>query len=452
MFITNPVSFMTRSIITGRRCLLMLGAFLFLKSAGLRAQSKEQTLHNLNSLLVNAVMDDVFNPVVSSRIYTYPNITFYECIRQEDPSFPSLTGKLTGLTTLPVAEKGTDYFIAATVAFSQVGQALIGSEYKFEDWRKLFLDSLKAFTDSAILSRSVQYGKQFATAIITWMRKDNYGETRAMQRYTYTQKDGRWQPTPVDFAPALEPNWMYMRPMTLKSASQFSPKKKLTFNKSKTSLFYKNVMEVYKIGNTLDSVQKSIALYWDDNPNISVERGHFNYFLHKVSPGGHWIMITRQACLEKNISLIKASEAYALTSIALFDAFISCWYEKFTTDLVRPVTYINKYIDEKWQPYIQTPPFPEFTSGHAVISNAAATVLTGIFGENYSFTDNTEIPFGIQPRTFPSFLKAAEESSMSRVYGGIHYPETARISGIQGRQIGKHVLNILYSPIRRKPF
>lgn len=119
---------------------------------------------------------------------------------------------------------------------------------------------------------------------------------------------------------------------------------------------------------------------------------------------------------------------------------------------MRPVTYINKYIDEKWQPFIQTPPFPEFTSGHAVISNAAATVLTGIFGENYSFTDNTEIPFGIQPRTFSSFLEAAEESTMSRVYGGIHYLETARISGIQGRQIGKHVLNILYSPVHRKPF
>lgn len=211
-------------------------------------------------------------------------------------------------------------------------------------------------------------------------------------------------------------------------------------------------MQVYEISKTLDSTQKAIALYWDDNPNISVERGHFNYFLHKVSPAGHWIMITRQACLEKNISLIKASEAYALTSIALFDAFISCWDEKFTIDLVRPVTYINKYIDEKWQPFIQTPPFPEFTSGHAVISNAAATVLTGIFGDNYSFTDNTEIPFGIQPRSFSSFLKAAEESTMSRVYGGIHYLETARISGIQGRQIGKYVLNILYSPVSRKPF
>src|SRR5690349_14575538 len=104
----------------------------------------------------------------------------------------------------------------------------------------------------------------------------------------------------------------------------------------------------------------------------------------------------------------------------------------------------------KWEPFIQTPPFPEFTSGHAVISNAAATVLTGLFGDHYSFTDNTEIPFGTQPRHFNSFLEAAKESSMSRVYGGIHYPETARISIIQGKQVGQYVLTTLLSPSKTK--
>ena len=107
---------------------------------------------------------------------------------------------------------------------------------------------------------------------------------------------------------------------------------------------------------------------------------------------------------------------------------------------IRPVTVIHRYINEKWEPLIQTPPFPEFTSGHAVISTAAATVLTSLFGENYGFTDHTEIPFGIAPRSFSSFLKASEECAWSRVYGGIHYPETARISIQQGNAIGKHVI------------
>jgi hypothetical protein len=425
---------------------------VILISPRISAQQRQQVLHDLNSLLINAVMDDLFNPPVSSRIYTYANIAFYECIRGDNNAYPSLAAKLTDFPKLPLPadKEKTDYLLAAATSFSYVGQSLIGSEYKFEDWRKSFLDSVKTKTNSVVFDNSVKYGKAVADSIIAWTKRDNYGLTRAMMRYVVSNKDGKWQPTPVDFMAALEPNWGYMRLLTLKKASQFSPAKKLVYSMDKKSTFYKNILEVYHTVKKLDTVKKAIAWYWDDNPNISVEQGHFNYFIHKISPAGHWLMITRQACLEKNIDVLKSSQAYTLTSIALYDAFICCWYEKFTTDLVRPITIIKKYIDEKWEPLIQTPPFPEFTSGHAVISNAAATVLTRLLGEKYSFTDNTEIPFGIKPRTFSSFLKAAEESSWSRVYAGIHYPETARISIQQGRQIGQYVLNILTSSPRTK--
>ena len=228
--------------------------------------------------------------------------------------------------------------------------------------------------------------------------------------------------------------------MTLKKADQFSPSKKLQYNMSKQSVFYKSLMEVYAIGKKKDSLQQAIAYYWDDNPSISVEEGHFTYFIHKISPAGHWIMIVRQVCLDKNIPVVRAFQAYTLAAISMFDGFIACWDEKYSTNMVRPVTVIKRQIDEKWDPLIQTPPFPEFTSGHAVISNAAAAVLTHLFGDNYSFIDITEAPFGIPPRTFSSFLKASEESAWSRVYGGIHYPETARISIQQGINIGRYVI------------
>ena len=155
-------------------------------------------------------------------------------------------------------------------------------------------------------------------------------------------------------------------------------------------------------------------------------------------------MIAKQACQEKNETVSRSSLAYTLTSVALFDAFICCWDEKFKSNLIRPITTINNFVDKHWQPYIQTPPFPEFTSGHAVISSSAATVLTALFGDNYEFTDLTEIPFGNDTRHFKSFYDASKEASWSRVYGGIHYPETARISIKQGKEIGKYVLQTLY--------
>lgn len=407
-----------------------------------KAQTSEHTLHELNYLLINTVMDDVFTPMVACRIHTYPNIAYYEVIRNQDPSYTSLGGNLNGFAPLPVPAKYSviDIPVAAAVAFSRTAETLVGSEYKFSGWRKNYLDSLRKIADTAMISASVSYGYKIADAVIAWYRKDNYAQTRAMTRFVHSSKPQHWQPTPVDFAQGLEPHWRKIRPMTLKNASQFSPKKKLRYDMSKQSVFYKNLMEVYKIGNKKDSLQQAIAYYWDDNPSITVEQGHFNYFIHKISPAGHWIMIVRQVCTDKNIPAIKAAQAYALTAISMFDGFIACWDEKYTFNLVRPVTVIKRQIDEKWDPLIQTPPFPEFTSGHAVISNAAAVVLTHLFGDNYKFTDRTEVPFGIPPRTFSSFLKASEESAWSRVYGGIHYPETARISIQQGVDIGRYVI------------
>jgi len=425
-------------------CLLL--CFVF--NSIIIAQNKEQTLHDLNTLVVNTVMVDFFTPPVASRIYAYPNIAFYECIRQGDPTLPSLAGKLNGLTNIPKppANTKTDPFIAACISFSYVAQSLVGSEYKIESWRNSFTDSLFLHTADTVLARnSMAYGKKVADSIIAWTKKDNYLKSRGLTRYVLIKTPGAWQPTPLDYAQAIEPHWNTIRPLAMKTASQFSPKEKLVFSLSKNSVFYKTMMEAYNIGKNPDTVLKATALYWDDNPNVAINIGHLSYFIHKISPGGHWLMIAQQACIEKNIPVTKAAQIYALTATALFDAFIACWDEKFKTNLIRPITIINRVVDKNWQPYIQTPPFPEFTSGHSVISNAAATVLTSLLGENYVFTDKTEIPFGQGTRTFKSFYEAAHESTMSRVYGGIHYPETARISIEQGKNIGKNVLNTFYN-------
>ena len=412
-----------------------------------KAQDRAAVLHNLNSLLINTVMDDFFTPPVASRIYSYPNIAFYECIRLDDPALNSLSGKLKGLGTLPVPPPNSkiDHLIAASISFSYTAQALVGSEYKMDGWRQKFVDSLLFKGGNAeLIKSSLLYGKLVADSVLAWVKRDNYNQSRAMPRFTLSNEPGTWQPTPADYAQAIEPFWNTIRPFTLSTPSQFSPKEKLVFSLKKNSAFYKNMMEVYEMGKKLDTAQKATAKYWDDNPNVSVNMGHLNYFIHKISPGGHWLMIAKQACEEKNETVSRSSLAYTLTSIALVDAFISCWDEKFKSNLIRPITVINDHVDKNWQPYIQTPPFPEFTSGHAVISNAAATVLTSLFGDKYEFTDATEIPFGNETRHFKSFYEASEEVSWSRVYGGIHYPETARISIAQGKEVGAHVLKTLY--------
>ena len=131
--------------------------------------------------------------------------------------------------------------------------------------------------------------------------------------------------------------------------------------------------------------------------------------------------------------------------MAIFDAFISCWDEKYRSNLIRPETLINQYIDENWKPVLQTPPFPEYSSGHSVVSGAASTVLTEIFGNDFSFDDDTEVPYGLPIRSFESFNQAAQEAAISRMYGGIHYRAAIDIGLQQGINVGQTMIETLFS-------
>ena len=96
-------------------------------------------------------------------------------------------------------------------------------------------------------------------------------------------------------------------------------------------------------------------------------------------------------------------------------------------------------MDPKWEPLLNTPPFPEYPSGHSTQSGAAAEVLTDFFGEDFAFEDATHLDDGLEPRRFPSFWAAAQEAGMSRLYGGIHFRSAIDRGLEQGRCIGRHV-------------
>jgi hypothetical protein len=279
------------------------------------------------------------------------------------------------------------------------------------------------------------------------MGKDNYSQTRTMPKFTVNTDDtSRWQPTPPAYMDGIEPHWNKIRPFFLDSAAQYKPLPPPPFSMEKDSDFYKELQEVYDISNEItangdDSEEVEIAKFWDCNPYVSVTRGHLMFATKKITPGAHWIGITKIASRKTNSNFDDTLFAYTKTSLAIADAFISCWDEKYRSNLIRPETLINAHIDDSWKPILQTPPFPEYTSGHSVVSGAAGIVLTDIFGENFDFIDDTEVPYGLPTRTFESFNKAADEAAISRMYGGIHYRAAVEVGVGQGRKIGSLLLN-----------
>ena len=197
------------------------------------------------------------------------------------------------------------------------------------------------------------------------------------------------------------------------------------FSEDKASAFYKEAEEVYLTVRDITPERVAIARFWSDDPMLT------------PTPPGHWISIVLQIMDRDALSVEKSAEALARTGIAVADGFIGCWRDKFVYDLVRPVTYIRKNIDPKWEPILITPPFPEFPSGHSTESGAAAEALTAVFGDNFAFDDATHKRDGIKPRHFASFREAAEEAGISRLYGGIHFRAAIELGLEQGRCIGQ---------------
>lgn len=413
------------------------------KSIEVTPNEYHASIDNVTQIMVH----DIFSPTVASRIYVYPNIAAFEVMAQNSKTCMSLQKQLKGLDSIPVLDKkaGINKNVAALVAHMEVSKALVFSEDAVEKFR----DSLyQKWSDENAdeFEASKEYGLKVAERIKKWMSKDNYKETRTMPKYSvYANQPGRWQPTPPAYMDAVEPHWGKIRTMVLDSASQFKPVPALPFSVEKNSAFFKEAQEVYNISKEMvkkgdDSEEIAIAQFWDCNPYVSVSQGHMMFAKKKISPGAHWMGITKIACKKANADFEKTVCAYTGTSIGLFEAFISCWDEKFRSNVVRPETVINQNIDENWKPLLQTPPFPEYSSGHSVASTCAATILTAVFGENFSYVDDTELQFGLPARKFKSFNDAAKEAAMSRFYGGIHY-KAAIVNGIgQGKNVGDFIV------------
>ncbi|MCB9048623.1 MAG: vanadium-dependent haloperoxidase [Lewinellaceae bacterium] len=409
--------------------------------------SNPEFFHRSMKQLSDVIVHDIFSPPVASRIYGYSSIAAYEAALPAFSDYQSLAGQLNGLEAVPQPEEGKTYCfpLAGIHAFLKVGKALTFSEDKMEAYQEELyatLDSLGIPGD--VWDRSLAYGEEVAGHILAWANKDMYKETRTYPKYSISEDPARWQPTPPDYMDGIEPHWQKIRTMVLDSAQQFTPPPPTAFSLDKESKFMAETMEVYDALNASAPEEReervAIAKFWDCNPYVSHHTGHVMFATKKITPGGHWIGITQIACRKAGADFMKTLEAYTLTSIALFDGFISCWDEKYRSNLIRPETVINRYIDESWTPTLQTPPFPEYTSGHSVISRAAAVALTSVFGDNFSFLDTTEEEYGLPAREFGSFLAASSEAAVSRLYGGIHYRPAIDNGVAQGEKVGDFVV------------
>ena len=404
-----------------------------------------QLLYDCSKTLTNIMIHDIFKPPVASRIYAYTNLAAYEALRPGYAGYPALLGKLNGSAPAPTPQSGEAYCfpLASLKAFLTVARALTFSADMWDKFDEDFTPRLQALNvPDDVYERSMQYGEAVAKHVMAYAGKDRYKETRGF-RYSVTNKPGTWVPTPPTYADACEPQWNTVRLFTLDSSRQFRCPPPAKYDLNHNSPFWKLTREVYDMGKRQDKNEQAIAYFWDDNAFVTNISGHVMFASKKMTPPGHWLAIATTLARQQKFNMMQVAELYSLTSIAMYDTFVACWEEKYTSVRIRPETVINNNLDPAWRPFLETPAFPEYVSGHSAISAAAGQVIGRLVGKNVAFTDSTEHPYGHGVRSFPSIEAAYQEASISRVYGGIHFRDGVEEGTHQGEHVGQWVLTKL---------
>ncbi|MDR6943542.1 vanadium-dependent haloperoxidase [Mucilaginibacter pocheonensis] len=397
---------------------------------------------------VSAVMiHDVVNPPAASRYYSYIMLGAYNLISLNNKDVIPLSAFIKSYkddNQISIEKSKYNYRIAAIYCMLETGKQMLPSGFMLQENQDKYLALLKTNKISdEIIKQSVAAALEMTAKVIKYSKGDNYNKLSGRLRYTPLKGGKNWYPTPPTYMEAVEPNWKTIRPMLIDSSNEFVPVRPTPFSTDSTSEFYKQAYEVYRVSKNPPMEQVTIANFWDCNPFAVTTSGHMMIGFKKISPGGHWMNIAGIAVKKADLNFDRSVTVLTLVAITQMDAFISCWDEKYRSNGIRPETYINKYIDITWVPYLQTPPFPEYPSGHAVLSNASAGVLTYLLGDKFAYTDDSEVPYGVGPRSFKSFTAAAEEASISRFYGGIHFNDAIVFGNKQGRLIASKIIEKL---------
>jgi hypothetical protein len=379
-----------------------------------------------------------YSPPVASRTFGYLGVAGYEAAASGSKNLQSLAGQLNGLSPVTPRETGAAYdeSVLINAALASMTRELFGNtgpsgQRAMQRLTEKLTQEASDGVAADVAARSQAYGEAVAAHIIAWSKQDGGADIVNMGfPLEHAAKAGPayWTPTSVirqQQAPLL-PGWGKNRTFAMPDGASCPLPAPPEYSEDKTSEFYKQALEVFDAKKNMTDEQRAIARFWSDDPMLS------------PTPPGHWMSIALQILDKDKADLETSADLLARLGTTLADSFIGCWRTKFEYDLLRPVTYIRRTMDPKWESPMNTPPFPEYPSGHSTQSSAAAEVLTAFYGDNIAFDDATHEKDKLKPRHFTSFRAAAKEAGMSRLYGGIHFRAAIERGLEQGRCIGAY--------------
>ena len=375
------------------------------------------------------------SPLVQSRAFAYIGVGLYESVQPGIKGGSSFSPKLYEMPAMPKPDMSKDYLWSASA------NAALASLFKLfsaglTDVDKGSIDAMEATirqqllmqAPEAVVQRSEAFGRSVATAIYNWSTTDNF--STSSEGYMPPNEPWAWEPTPPNFPAPVGYNLQFSRPFLKYSLTATAPPIPVPYSEDPSSAFYKAAKEVHDLGGatTVTPENKATAYWWADFGGAGVG----------VPQPYHLLSIITGVLESQDAGLWKAAEVYGKTGIALKDGPICTFRAKFQYNLLRPITYIQRHIDEDWLSLLTNPPYPEYTSGLVGLYGPVIQVLINEFGD-IPVTDDTYAWRNLPARHFSSLSALLLEAALSRVYAGIHYRFTQLVSIELQKRLGDEI-------------
>lgn len=277
--------------------------------------------------------------------------------------------------------------------------------YLFPEQSALRLDRMAeetAATDAAGLA----LGRAVADRVIAHAKQD--GSETAWDGTGRPNRPGAWAPPPGSVSPPVQPLAGTWKTWVIPSGDAFRPPPPPAYG---SPAYLAEAAELVQIRENLTEEQERIAKLWEGGEGTSL-------------PAGNWIRVVIDYLKANPTSRAEQVRTLALVNVALADAGVASWDAKYVYWTARPENAIRELMDPNWTPYLKTPLFPAYVSGHSTYSAAAGAVLADLF-----------------PKDADHFLAMAEEAGMSRLFGGIHWRSDHTAGARMGAEIGDRVVS-----------
>ena len=404
---------------TSRTGSLLLTCVLVLSGT---SAARADVVTDWNAAALNAIRANRTTPPQASRALAILHVAIYDAVNGIFRTHE------TYLVESAVPASASIEAAASAAAHHVLVTLFPATSSRFDD---LLTQILAAVPDGPRKRTGIEWGESVARQILAVRANDN---ADAVVAAPPGDGPGFWEPTPPAFAPYLLPQWAFVAPFAMPTSSFMRPLGPPALASSRWAADYNEVKSLgAAAGSSRTPEQSQIALFWADGAGTE-------------TPPGHWNRIAQSVAASRGTTLADNARLFALLNIAMADAAICAWDAKYSFDFWRPVTAIRNGdadgnaatdADPSWSPFIVTPPFPEYVSGHSTFSGAASKVLAMFYGtDRVAFTVGSDGAPGVM-RAFTSFAAAANEAALSRLYGGIHFRSANEDGLAAGTAIGE---------------